>query len=357
MKTALHEQHLALGAKIVEFSGWEMPLYYQGILHEHLVVRNQVGVFDVSHMGRVLVAGPDAEKFVDFISTNEILHKEPLSVTYTVMCQTEGGAVDDLLVYKVDAEHFFLVVNAANRAKDLQHLRQMAKAFQVVIKECFEGEGILAVQGPYADQLVADIFPSAAAVRQMHFVIIPFQNSELVLSRTGYTGEGGFELYAPNEIITYLWTELLKRGKKWGVEPIGLGARDTLRLEMGYALYGHELSEVIAPTESVAAWAVKLRKGNFLGKEALEVLHTSGHQRKEYGVVLLDKGIARQGYSVLKGDREIGQVTSGGYSPSLQQGIALILVQEQLEEGEEISICIRQNRVQAKVVKLPFYKG
>lgn len=355
MKTGLYDRHIALGAKMVDFSGWEMPVQYSGVIQEHNTVREKVGIFDVSHMGRVLIKGPDAEKLMDYLSTNRIAGKKNYTATYTVWCNQSGGSVDDLIVYKEGPESFFIIVNAGNRKKDLDHLKSAAENFNVSIEEKYE-DGILAVQGPNARPLMSKLFSEAEHVRPMRFALVDFQGDQIVLSGTGYTGSGGFELYGPAEAIASLWDILLQEGKAYDIQPIGLGARDTLRLEMGFPLYGHELSDTIAPTESVASWTVKMDKENFLGKKALERLEENGGKRQEAGVILKERGIAREGYAVYKDKRKIGTVTSGTMSPSSKRAIAIILVDGKVEEGENVAIDIRGKRVEAEVVPLPFWR-
>lgn len=356
MRTALYPFHEKLGAKIVDFSGWEMPLQYQGIVSEHLAVRQHAGLFDVSHMGRITVEGPDAESLLDFLSTNEIAHKEIGTATYTVWCNASGGCVDDLIVYRETPSRFFVVVNAGNRQKDLSHLQEHAKGKNVRITPHYETDGILALQGPAAERIMAKIFPGASAIPSMHFASCSFEGEKVILSRTGYTGAGGYEIYASNRAIVALWERLLESGRKEQVVPLGLGARDTLRLEMGYALYGHELSAEIAAIETVSAWTVKWNKSDFLGKAALEKLRASGQMKHEYGILLNEGcGIAREGFSVFLDQQPIGLVTSGTFSPSLNRAIAIVLVERKLKEGDSVEIQIRHNRCQARVVPLPFY--
>lgn len=357
MKTALYEAHHTLGAKMVEFAGWMMPLYYQGIIPEHLAVREKVGLFDVSHMGRILVEGKDAESLLDYLSTNRIQGKPSLSATYTVWSRANGGSVDDLIVYKRDPLHFFVIVNASNREKDLAHLQEQSKEFAVTITPRYTEEAILSLQGPNAVPLLCSLFPAAQSLKPMQFCDQSYRDQGIMISCTGYTGAGGYEIYGPQQLLVTLWQELLDTGKPFGITPAGLGARDTLRLEMGYALYGHEISEEIAATESVAAWAVKWEKERFLGRESLKALEDSGKKRSEYGIVLLDQGIARADYLVKKQGRTIGRVTSGTYSPTLKQAIALILVDVPLKEGDLIQVEIREHLCNAKVVKLPFLRG
>lgn len=354
MRTPLYDSHVALGAKMTAFAGWEMPIQYKGIIQEHLAVRQAAGIFDVSHMGRILISGRDAEKFLDFISTNTISGKKPGTATYTVLCHDHGGSVDDAIIYRYDPSRFFIVVNAGNRSKDLAHIQQQANGFQVDIHDRYSDDGILAVQGPKAQEVISELFPQAAALKAMQFMDVEYQGETFPIARTGYTGSGGFELYAPLGVVVEIWDECLILGKGVGLEPIGLGARDTLRLEMGYALYGHELTDTIAPTESVAHWTVKMENRDFLGKAALGRLKVSGEQRSASAAVLLDKGIPREGYEVFEGGLQIGVVTSGTMSPSLGKGIALLLCDRPLAEGAKVQIQIRKNQVPAQVVKLPF---
>jgi aminomethyltransferase len=353
MRTALYDDHVALGGKMVPFAGWEMPLQYRGIIHEHLAVRTNAGIFDVSHMGRIQISGKDAEPFLDYLSTNKIKGKPPLSATYTVWPNVRGGSVDDLIVYKEDDTHFFVIVNAGNRSKDLDHVKSCSHDYDVEIRDRFAEEGILAVQGPQALALCAKMFPEVSGLQPMHFLKSVYRDEEIILSGTGYTGAGGLEIYASNKNIVELWRYFIHAG----IEPIGLGARDTLRLEMGYALYGHELSDEISANESVSARTVKWKKGDFLGKRAMLTVENNPQKRREYGIVLTDKGIAREGYAVLKEDDPIGRVTSGTFSPVLNQPIAIILVTRALKEGDTVQVQIRDRRVQARISSLPFVKN
>jgi aminomethyltransferase len=332
---------------MVPFAGWEMPIQYKSILAEHQAVREKVGLFDVSHMGFIAVRGPDAEALLDYLSTNQIAGKKSGTATYTVWANEKGGSVDDLIVYKNSDEDFFVIANAGNRQKDLDHLKKYAEGKNVEIQDRFEDFGILALQGPNALPLLSTLYPEVEKIKPMHFI----QKDNFYISRTGYTGAGGFEIYAPNDKIVQLWDLLLQKGVAYGIEPTGLGARDTLRLEMGYALYGHELTDTIAPNESVADWTIKWDKPNFLGKKELEEL-----KRHPYAVQLLEKGIARQGFPVLSNDQKIGEVTSGTFSPTLNQAIALILVDRSLKIGDIVNIQIRNTTCQAQVVELPFVR-
>lgn len=331
MKTPLFDQHVELGAKMIPFAGWEMPLQYRrGIAHEVEAVRKRAGKFDVSHMGRISIQGEDTLSFLDFLSVNRILGKAPGASVYTVFCNEAGQAVDDLLVYIVDSSHAFIVCNAANREVDLEHLKNHVSNYRVKIHPHFE-EGILSLQGP----LSSELFSEAALLPKMHFM----QKGALIVSRTGYTGEDGFEFYGPTDEIKKLWEAL-------PAEPCGLGSRDVLRLEMGYALYGHELSKEIGPLESVAAWAVKLDH-EFLGKSALK------KSRKPIALVGTSNIPAREGYPIFHQEKQIGKITSGTFSPTLQKPIALGIVDDTYPS---VDVLIRGKHYSFLATTLPFVK-
>lgn len=350
MKTPLYDNHIHLGGKIVEFAGWEMPIQYSGILQEHKAVRENAGLFDVSHMGRILVEGVDAEKFLDHLSTNKIMGKADHSATYTVLPNEKGTCVDDVIIYKQDATHFFLIVNAGNRQKDLSHLQEHASGFQVTIKDTFGEEGIICLQGPQALPLLHSLFPEASSLKKMQHLTTTYKGLPLIIATTGYTGEPGVEIYAPNVLIVPLWNYFLKAG----AAPAGLGARDTLRLEMGYALYGHELSDNHYPQESVSAWTIKWQGRDFLGKEAM-LQRQNASKQCQRGVVLEEKGIPREGYPVLFDGEIIGKVSSGTFSPTLEKGIAIVSLDRPMENNQQVEIQIRQQQVKGKIVPLPFY--
>lgn len=357
MRTILYDHHVALGAKMGDFAGWEMPIFYSSIISEHLAVRKAVGLFDVCHMGRVDIRGAKAEAFLDSLSTNVITDRPNGSATYTVFSSERGGCVDDCIIFRINAKHFFLIVNASNRQQDLEHLKHYASAFQVAVEPFYEGNGILALQGPLSTGLLQRLLEQKILLKTMQFNAVKYENEEFFISRTGYTGSLGYELIGSAELILKLWQALLRLGKDEGIEPAGLGARDTLRLEAGYALYGHELALNIAPTESISEWTVRWKKAKFLGKEALIKLQTSSKKRSQYAVILSNRSVARQNCPVYKGVKAIGMVTSGGYSPSLRKSIAIIMVNANLAFGEQVEIEIRGQRHSAQVVKLPFYKG
>lgn len=318
---------------MVSFAGWEMPLQYRGISQEVEAVRKRAGKFDVSHMGRISIRCQDTLPFLDFLSTNRILGKASGTAVYTVFCDESGGCIDDLLVYIVDPSHSFIVGNAANRQADLEHLKTFAKEYHVEIQDHFETDGILSLQGP----LSAQAFPEGASLKRMHFM----QKGSLIISRTGYTGSDGFEFYGPNDEIKKLWSTL-------PAEPCGLGARDVLRLEMGYALYGHELSKSINPLESVAAWSVKIDH-DFLGKGALE------KKREPIALVGTSKIPAREGYPIYYQSKQVGHITSGTFSPTLQKPIALGLVE--IGTYAAVDVLIRGTLYPFSIVSLPFIKS
>lgn len=341
---------MALGAKMAPFAGWEMPISYRGVVSEHQAVRTGAGVFDVSHMGRIALHGQSSGLLLDRLSTNQILGKQNGQATYTLWCNEQGGSIDDLIAYQEEEDHFFVVANASNREKDYHHLLKHAE--KVTITPSFEEEGILAVQGPEAFQKALPLFPALDQLKPMHFLKTTYQKIPLYLAATGYTGEKGFEIYAPNEIVPTLWDALVATG----IEPIGLGARDTLRLEMGYALYGHELTEEQFPTESVAAWAVKMDKSQFLGKTALQESLKKGKTHFPAPLILRNGGIPRDGFNVKIGETGVGTITSGGFSPSLNCGIALALVDRKLNRGDKVEVEIRGKPFAAEVVTLPFWR-
>lgn len=354
-QTALYPKHIALGAKIAEFAGWQMPMQYpHGVLHEHHAVRESIGIFDVSHMGRINILGKGAEELLEFLSANTLAGKPDGTVTYTTWCRNDGTTIDDLLVYRLDKKSFFVVANAGNRQKDLEHLKMWAEHYDVAITHHLEGHGIIAVQGPRARHLIENAFPQTRRLAPMACTQVDFEGYPLVIATTGYTGASGYEVFAPDPAILLLWDLFLIEGAAYGIEPIGLAARDTLRLEMGYALYGHEISDTIAPTESVARWSVRLGKGEFLGKDSLLALEKSPHKRSQHGILVEGNKIPRAQQDVFSQGKKIGTVTSGNFAPSLQKNIAIIMVDQLLKIGDTVEVAIREAHVPANVVSLPF---
>lgn len=348
MRTALFPQHQKNGAKFLNFAGYEMPLQYEGILSECHAVRHKAGLFDVSHMGAIKISGIDTVPFLNLISTNIVLNKPFGKVFYTVLCDDQGGAIDDLLLALLSPHEALMIVNASNRQHVLQHLQKVMMRFQVELSPLFETHGILSLQGPLSSSYIGEIFPTIK-LKSKEITTI---GKDSYLSRTGYTGEDGYEIIGPNEMIFQVWEKLLHNQKE--LKLCGLGARDLLRLEMGYALYGHELSLNIKPIESVAAWAVKLENHDFIGKHAQLQLLNSDHCRKAVGLVGLEPPIARENAPIFISGKQEGYVTSGSYSPQLKAPIALALVNEPLKRDQIVQIEIRKELVPFKVSALPF---
>lgn len=359
-KTALYHKHVALGAKMVEFGGWQMPVQYRGIIEEHLATRNHVGLFDVSHMGEIEITGRDALPFIQKVVTQDVSKAVSESqVLYSVICTPDGGVVDDILIYKFSPTHIFLCVNASNIEKDFQWISDQRTDEQVMIQNRSEDYVQLALQGPQAEACLKNLTPiDLSKIKYYRFTTAKVFDTEMILSRTGYTGEDGFELYMPSSTGEKIWNLLLEKGQPFGIQPCGLGARDTLRIEMRYPLYGHELSKEITPLEADLEWVVKWQKGDFIGKNALTEQKEKGVTRTLRGFELLQPGIPRQGYKIYSSQNElIGEVTSGTLSPILQRGIGIGFVKPKWGSvGEEIEIAIRSNRVKAKIVETPFVR-
>jgi aminomethyltransferase len=355
-RTCLYGEHVALGAKISPFAGYEMPIQYSNIVQEHLAVRQKVGMFDVSHMGEVFVEGPEAEKFVNWIFTNEIRGFEPGKVLYGMMCYPDGGTVDDLLVYReFQPDHFLLVINAANIDKDVAWIQEQAKGFDCTVRNESPVWGQIAVQGPEAEKTVIEVLgmKEAADLTFYTFCDLEYKGSRLILSRTGYTGEDGFELYTTLDNTVELWKRLLAAG----VEPCGLGCRDTLRFEAGLPLYGDELSADISPVMAGLGMFCKFDK-DFIGKEALLDQKAGNIVRKLVGIEIEDKAIPRAGYPVeLEDGTEVGIVTTGYHSISLDKSICFALVNKEFAALDTpLWIRIRKKVFPGKVVKKRFYQ-
>lgn len=355
-KTCLHDKHVAMGAQMSPFGGFDMPIQYKGIVDEHNAVRNACGVFDVSHMGEVNVSGPDAEKFVNYIFTNDIAGAPVGKIFYGMMLNPNGGVVDDLLVYKRGENNFFLVINASNIDKDVKWITDHAKEFNVEIDHLSDALGELAIQGPTAESVMEEVL--GINCKELEFYT--FKESELdgkhiLVSRTGYTGEDGFEVYADHETIRSLWDQLIESGR---VEPCGLGCRDTLRFEVGLPLYGDELSDEITPVEACLSMFVKLDKPEFIGREVIAKQKAEGAPRKLIGLEMADRAIPRHGYEVLNDkDEVVGYVTTGYRGISVDKSIAAALVETPYAvKDSELKIRIRKKTFPAKVVAKKFYK-
>lgn len=345
-KTCLFSTHQSEGAKLVDFAGWDMPLQYSSITAEHQIVREQTGIFDVSHMGRFFISGPGAADSLAKLVVSRVHDMEHGQTRYTIVCNHGGGARDDILVNRLGDESFLAVVNASNREKLLEWFNTHLENAQLDDRT-FE-TGMIAIQGSGAEAIVKSIV-GEEAVSLGYYRILDCGDGVFV-SRTGYTGEDGFEVIAPNDKTVDLW----KAARQAGAEPVGLGARDSLRLEMGFPLYGHELEETISPVEAGLKRVVHLDKDDFIGKAALEAHVNDGPPRRRIALVLSGPGVPRQGYALYDGDEAIGEVTSGGYSTVLKKGIALGLVKADHFKPEALSVEIRNKRVPAEKIKAPF---
>jgi aminomethyltransferase len=358
--TPLLEVHKELGARIVPFSGWQMPIQYSGLIQEHLCVRNAVGLFDVSHMGEIDVKGPEAFKFIQKLITNDAEKMDNGSIIYSVICYENGGVVDDLLVHKFSDEHYFLCVNAGNVDKDFEWISEQAKSMDVEVVNTSDSIAQLAIQGRHAQALLQKLSDvSLDGLEYYRFIEGKIHSVDSIISRTGYTGEDGFEIYFDAEQAVTVFKKIIEEGKPFELEPIGLGARDTLRLEMGYSLYGQEISENINPLEAGLSWVVKLnKKENFIGKEAIQNFKDAGVKRRLAGVKLMERGVPRSHYPVLCNGDSVGEVTSGTFSPSLNCGVALCSVSSEYSKvGTKLDIQIRGKNVPGEVVKLPFVES
>jgi aminomethyltransferase len=357
-KTVLNQTHRDSGARMVEFGGWDMPVLYSGVIAEHLAVRSAAGLFDVSHMGEIEVSGPQALAFLQYATINDVAALVDGQVQYSALCYPQGGLVDDITVYRFNAEKFMLCVNAANSDKDFAWLQQLALKrpgdYQLVNRS--DDFAQLALQGPKAAAILSGMTDvDLLCLSNYHFRQGDVAGMPMIISRTGYTGEDGFELYcSPADAVT-LWTALMEQGASAGLVPVGLGARDTLRLEKAYALYGHELSADILPLEARLGWITKLDKGDFCGRDALLAAKKAGLPRQLIGLRLTAPGVPREHYPVKIAGRQVGEVTSGTMSPSLRQGIALALVETAMATaGGELTLVIRGREIAAERVKLPF---
>jgi aminomethyltransferase len=361
--TALHDRHVALGAKFAEFGGWEMPLEYAGVVKEHTAVRTSVGIFDVSHLGKLVVRGDGAREFLDSCLSNDLGRIEKGRAQYTLCCDdASGGVVDDLIVYLKDDDHLLLVPNAANSA-EVQRRLQAAAPAGVTITDHHESHAVLAVQGTHSDEVLEGVGllgPAGAVLdggplEYMAFVEAAFGDADVLVCRTGYTGERGYELIAPNEVAGALWDALLAAGSAYDIAPCGLGARDTLRTEMGYPLHGQDLSLEITPVQARLGWAIGWKKDAFWGKDVLAAEREQGPTVTLRGLVATGRGIARPHMSVrLTRDLPIGEVTSGTFSPTLKKGIALALLNAQVQDGAEVSVDVRGRQEVFVVTKPPF---
>ncbi|WP_010273383.1 glycine cleavage system aminomethyltransferase GcvT [Paenibacillus senegalensis] len=352
----LYEQH---GARVIDFGGWELPVQFSGIQAEHHAVREKAGLFDVSHMGEVFVEGKGALDFLQNLTTNDVSRLSPGRSHYSFMCYENGGVVDDLLVYQLNPGQYMLVLNAANISKDLAWLQSHIGEADVTVTDLSDNTALLALQGPLSEEILSRLTDAPLSeLKPFHHIHdARVAGFPVILSRTGYTGEDGFELYLASKDAPSLWQKLLQEGQPAGLVPAGLGARDTLRFEARLPLYGQELSADITPLEAGLGWFVKLDKGPFIGRDALQRQKQQGLERKLVGLQMLERGIPRTGYAVLADGQKIGTVTSGTQSPTLKQNIGLAMIDSRYSKlGTEVYVEIRGKQLLAKVIPTPFYK-
>lgn len=362
-KTPLYDSQIELGGRMVAFAGYHMPVSFEGIVEEHECVRSAVGLFDVSHMGEIAITGAAAWEFADFVVSNNVGKLGAGQICYTVACNKDGGVLDDLLVYKFSKERILLVANATNTEKIFSHLSSL-KPKGIEIDNLTDGIGQIAVQGPLSRELLrscdfcSPVHDELDELQYYRFVTFEYEGREVILSRTGYTGEIGYEIYIPHEGTRNVWNELLEAGRERGIRPIGLGARDTLRFEASYCLYGHELDEQTSPLEAGLGWLVKLRKGDFVGRDALASEKEAGPRRKLVGFEVDGRRIARQGSIVQYGGEKVGKVTSGTLAPTLNKNLAMALVSSAAPVDEEgCDVVIGGKQFPLVKTKLPFYKS
>jgi aminomethyltransferase len=357
-RTPLYDIHVKAGARMVPFGGWHMPVQYTSIIEEHRRVRAAVGLFDVSHMGEFEVAGPDAVAALQRLTTNDAAALEVGQVQYSLLCYPDGGIVDDLTLYRLAPDRYMMTVNASNIDKDWAWVTGESRAFaRARWRNDSAATGLIAVQGPRAEALVGRLADrDVAAIGYYRFAQGQVARVPTLISRTGYTGEDGFELYAAAAETARLWQALMDAGAGEGVGPTGLGARDTLRLEMRYALYGNDIDQTTNPLEAGLGWVVKPAKGDFIGRDAIERVRAAGPRRRLIGLEMADRAVARHGHAVMKDGRAVGIVTSGSYGPSVDKSIAMAYVETGLAAiGADLGVDIRGQVRPARVVKTPFH--
>lgn len=355
-KTPLFTEHIRLGGKMVPFAGFEMPVQYPlGALKEYQAVRDgEAGIFDISHMGQVRVSGPDALVFLQQVTTNDVSKLVDGQVQYSALLNDQGTFIDDITTYRINENSYYLCINAANRHKDVAHLKHHAASFDVTVSDESDETALLALQGERAQSLLQSLTEiDLDEIGYYRFAVTTFQGAAAIISRTGYTGEDGFEIYLPNSNATAMWQAL----ENAGAVPIGLAARDMLRTEMGYALYGHEISDSVTPVEAGLMWITRLDKGDFLGRSAVEARKASGAQRVLVGLKLAGRGIPREHYKIIADGRDVGEVTSGMHSPLAGAGVAIGYVEPEYAGAGALSIDIRGKAIPAERTKTPFVRS
>lgn len=362
LRTPLYQRHLELGARMIDFGGWTMPVQYSSIIEEHLAVRSAAGLFDVSHMGEIRIGGNKAQTFLQYLVTNDVAKMRDGQCLYSPMCYSHGGVVDDLLIYRLKEQEYLLVVNASNKDKDFAWIKEQAAHFcagaELVVTDESEQTGQIALQGPAAEEILSSLTPyMLRKISYYSFAEADVAGKPAVVSRTGYTGEDGFEIYIAAEHTVQVWDELFSAGRAKGLLPAGLGARDTLRFEASLPLYGHELTESITPLEAGLGRFVDFSKENFLGREALLRQKEEGIQKKLVGFVLQDRGIARAGHELYKNGTRIGEVTSGSFAPSLKANLGLgYVASPEAKIGNQLEVMVRGKALRAEIINKPFYK-
>jgi len=355
-KTRFNKIHKNIGAKMVDFAGYEMPVQYSSIILEHKAVRSSVGVFDVSHMGEIFISGEKALDFVQLITVNDASKLIPGRVQYSAMCYADGGIVDDLLVYKIADDNFMLVVNAANIEKDFNWMVENDE-YSVAIKNRSDDYSLLAVQGPNSKNIIQKLVEDELNLEYYHFTQTRLAGVDMIISRTGYTGELGYELYFTGDEADAekVWNKIFEAGKQYGIQPAGLAARDSLRLEMGFCLYGNDIDQTTNPIEAGLGWITKLKKDKFVGQEAIKKVKEEGIKRRLVAIISNERIFPRQGYEIFSDGKKIGTITSGTVSPMLDKPIALGYVDAEYKSvGTKVNIVIRNKEVPAEIVKLPF---
>jgi len=357
-KTLLYESHIKLGARMVDFHGWEMPVQYSGIVDEHLCVRSNAGLFDLTHMGEIEVTGSQAGEFLNYVTCNNI---NKLSydgkIIYSSFLNEQGGIIDDLLIYRRNENNFYLVVNASNVKQDFEWIKKYAVSFDVSLKDLTMRTGLVAVQGPKSVDIIKKLTGNDFSdLTYYHCMDYKIDKLDALISRTGYTGEDGFEIYVPWDNLSEIWGGLLDAGSSYGLKPVGLGARDTLRLEMRYSLHGNEINETTLPLSAGLSWIVDLKKDDFIGKDALLNAKAQGNRERLIGFTMAERGIPRQGYTILYGDEKVGTVTSGTMSPSLKNGIGMGYILNSGIDENDLYVLIHNKKKKMAVHKGPFVK-
>ncbi|OQC14687.1 MAG: Aminomethyltransferase [Firmicutes bacterium ADurb.Bin080] len=354
-RTPLYDTHVALGGRIVDFAGYELPVQYEtGIIAEHTAVRTKAGYFDCSHMGEFMLSGKEAEAALNHLLTNNFSGMLPGKVRYSLSCYENGGIVDDVLVYKFNDTKFMVVVNASNMEKDAAWFRANIKNYDVKFENISEKIALIAIQGPLSEEIVRKLTQEIPEKYYSFLENVDIDGVECLISRTGYTGEKGYEIYCPSKSATTIYGKVLEAGKEYGGIPCGLGARDTLRMEAGLPLYGHELSPEITAGETGLGFAIKMDKSDFIGKSAIQN-HEAKYSRT--GGLIIDRGIAREGSPIFSGSKEVGKVTSGTHSPTLEKSIIIVRILSEFLNASDLTVDVRGRKLKIELCSLPFYKS